>query len=48
MCGIAGIFSKDYSSLEKRIVEMRDAIFFRGEDGYGHIVFPQDGGRPRP
>lgn len=43
MCGIAGICDLRCSSLKSAIEDMRDVMTYRGPDGFGSAVFPQEG-----
>ena len=43
MCGLVGIIDRNSSSLETDIIIMRDTVSYRGPDGFGHVLFTEDG-----
>lgn len=43
MCGIAGICDPNCLSLKPAIEKMRDVMAYRGPDGFGEVIFEQDG-----
>ena len=43
MCGIVGIFDPGSKTLGQDIIAMRDLITYRGPDGAGSLVFPEEG-----